>query len=95
LEEYVVEDLRRHVLGSGHRKLPKIIEQKTTTKIDKFQANNIVLSIRNVFPFSGCNHYVLAFEIWMDDAVAVDKSQSFSYLYYDIFKLFLIWFHSV
>ena len=58
LEKDIVEDLRWHVLRSGHGKLFEVSEQKTTTKIDKFNSLDI-----STFALAHVEQDVLGFEV--------------------------------
>lgn len=82
LEENVVEDLGRHVLGCRHRKLLQVGEEETAAEVDELNPTNVVGSGPHFFFSSSFEQDVLGFEVGVHYVVAVHQKQSLHDLCY-------------
>ena len=94
LKKNVIENLWRHVFRSSHRELPQIGEEKTASKIDKFQRSNVGVVGAESLSFASDEHNILCFEVRMDNIVAVDKGESFCNFSHKSDQFLLIGSHS-
>lgn len=69
LKQYVVEDLRRHILWSGHRKLFEVAKRKGTAIVDQFDLfyqGGVLISghiLLGLFDMLESNQDILCFEV--------------------------------
>ena len=90
MEKNVVEDLWRHVLGSGHGELFEVGEEETAAKIDEFDPSDVVHARSHIFLSSGFEQNVLGFEVGVDDIVTVDEEECLDDFDHDNFEFGLV-----
>lgn len=83
LKKNVIENFWRHVLGSGHRELFQVGEQKTGTKVYQLELFDEGLVVRTRVPktvFPDLQQNVFSFQVTMNNIVAIDQMQSLANL---------------
>jgi hypothetical protein len=71
LEEDVVEDFRRHVLGSGHGELLEVGKEETAAEVDELHSSDVAAP-RTLLPLHP-EQDVLSLEVGVHNVVAVDQ----------------------
>ena len=92
LEEYVVEYLWWHVLGSGHGELFEVGEEEAAAEVDELDAADVA-DVPDVVLALGPEEDVLGLEVGVHDVVAVDQVQRLAHLHHQDPQLVLLRLH--